>query len=124
MVEGVEEFRAEFETLRFCHPEFLSQRPIEHVLSGTGEDVASRVAEGEACGGGESIDVKPMIGSSLTGRQVAVPELIRPGYALGTGVRRVSIVQVGRERKSARQSVDAAQVPSAERKIYRAIVDV
>src|SRR6185369_11591184 len=48
MIEGVEEFRSEFDTLRFRQLEFFAKLPIKNILSRADQTVPCGVAEPES----------------------------------------------------------------------------
>jgi hypothetical protein len=112
MIESIEEFRAELQTLRFRHTEFLTQGPVENVLPRTDQNVTTSIAESESRRRGECIHVKPEIGTSLAAGQVPIPKLIRTGNTLRAGIGRV-IVNVRREWKTAGQRINAPKVSSS-----------
>ena len=84
MIEGVEEFRAELEALRFRQGKLLAQGPVENILSRPNQAISWSIAEDEGIvrQHGERVDVEPASGSALSAGQVAIPELIGARDAL------------------------------------------
>src|SRR5215470_15551803 len=77
VIKEVEEFYAEFKLLPFRYSKFLSQRSVKDVLTGTDQVVAPRIAKREPSRRRKSVDIEPKARTSLIGREVPIPELIR-----------------------------------------------
>src|SRR5215470_1694795 len=77
VIKEVEEFYAEFKLLPFRYSKFFSQRSVKDVLTGTDQVVAPRIAKRESSRRRKGVDIEPKARTSLIGREVPIPELIR-----------------------------------------------
>ena len=118
VVEGVKGFCANLQVSALAEIEDLAKRQIGGHFSRPNQAIFLRIAEGVRLGQRETVDIEPIVDVPLSGREVAIADLIGAKCSGRARIRRI-VANPGRHVESGVHRKDSTKMPATEYQIFR-----